>query len=110
MDAGIQVTLEASEVSAYKPSEYPSGVTLVSPGSWVSEAPKDAFIYGLKELPESTEPLAHRHIMFGHCFKGQDGWAEMLKRFDDGKGTLFDLEFLQDENGMIVSASVSYGI
>ena len=71
MEHGIQVTLEASEVSAYKPSEYPSGVTLVPPGSWVSEAPKDALIYGLKELPDSTEPLMHRHIMFGHCFKGQ---------------------------------------
>ena len=25
----------------------------------------------LKELPEDGTPLAHRHIMFGHAYKGQ---------------------------------------
>ena len=31
----------------------------------------DAIIFGLKELPDDGTPLPHRHIMFGHAFKGQ---------------------------------------
>ena len=56
-------------------------------------------MFGLKELPEDGSSLEHTHIYFGHCFKGQDGWAELLKRFIEGNGTLYDLEFLLDERG-----------
>ena len=38
--------------------------------SW-PDAPRDAIILGLKELPDDGTPLPHRHIMFGHAFKGQ---------------------------------------
>lgn len=37
-------------------------------GSWTS-APKDAFIVGLKELPESDDPVTHRHIFYAHAYK-----------------------------------------
>ena len=68
-------------------------------GGWKT-APADNFIVGLKELPENdTSPLRHRHIFFGHCFKGQFGWKELLKRFVDGGGALLDMEFLNDEKG-----------
>jgi saccharopine dehydrogenase (NAD+, L-lysine-forming) len=61
-------------------------------------------IIGLKELPVSKDPLPHTHIQFAHCYKQQGGWAEVLMRFHEGNGTLYDLEFLQEENGRRVAA------
>jgi saccharopine dehydrogenase (NAD+, L-lysine-forming) len=56
----------------------------------------------LKELPENDDsPLHHTHIFFAHCFKTQAGWKELLQRFDAGKGTILDLEFLNDANGKL---------
>ena len=37
-------------------------------GLWTS-APKEAFIVGLKELPESDDPVTHRHIFYAHAYK-----------------------------------------
>ncbi|KAJ3199648.1 Saccharopine dehydrogenase [Entophlyctis luteolus] len=80
------------------------GVTLVPHGSWKT-APSDAYILGLKELPENDDsPLPHSHIMFAHCYKNQAGWKDVLSRFDSGKGTLLDLEFLVDDRGRRVAA------
>ncbi len=74
-------------------------------GSWKTSAPADAYIYGLKELPENdASPLSHAHIMFAHCYKQQAGWKDVLTRFKSGNGTLLDLEFLVDERGRRVAA------
>jgi saccharopine dehydrogenase (NAD+, L-lysine-forming) len=61
-------------------------------------------IIGLKELPESIDPLPHTHIQFAHCFKKQAGWSSILSRFHRGGGTLYDLEFLTDASGRRVAA------
>ncbi|MEN8935661.1 MAG: saccharopine dehydrogenase, partial [Planktotalea arctica] len=71
--------------------------------SW-PEAPSDAIIFGLKELPEDGTPLHHRHIMFGHAFKGQPTGRILLDRFKAGGGKLYDLEYLVDETGRRVAA------
>ena len=76
---------------------------MVEPGTWPS-APPDTVISGLKELPEDGTPLTHSHLFFGHCFKSQGGWREMLARFTAGGGTLLDLEFLTDDRGRRVAA------
>lgn len=68
---------------------------MVPNNEW-SSAPLDVPIIGLKELPESTDPLPHTHIQFAHCYKRQAGWNDVLRRFAQGKGTLYDLEFLED--------------
>lgn len=51
--AGFKLTVELSEQHIFKDEEYASisGVKMASTGSWPS-APKEAFIVGLKELPE----------------------------------------------------------
>jgi saccharopine dehydrogenase (NAD+, L-lysine-forming) len=72
-------------------------------GSW-PDAPDDAIIFGLKELPEDGTPLRHRHIMFGHAYKGQPSGRILLDRFQAGGGTLFDLEYLVDEQGRRIAA------
>ncbi len=71
--------------------------------SW-PDAPEDAIIFGLKELPEEDTPLRHRHILFGHAYKGQPAGQRLLKRFKAGGGTLYDLEYLTDPDGRRVAA------
>ena len=42
--------------------------------------------------------------MFGHAFKGQPDGQVLLRRFRDGGGALYDLEYLVDETGRRVAA------
>ncbi|GAA6201446.1 saccharopine dehydrogenase [Aquicoccus sp. SU-CL01552] len=101
---GIEVTVEESSVRAIPIDGYrAAGCTIAAENSW-PEAPRDAIIFGLKELPEDGTPLSHRHIMFGHAFKGQHSGKELLRRFKAGGGTLYDLEYLVDEAGRRVAA------
>ncbi|KAK6459331.1 Saccharopine dehydrogenase (lysine--2-oxoglutarate reductase) [Scheffersomyces xylosifermentans] len=105
LDAGFQVFVEESSQSTFHIDEYKKvGATIVPEGSW-KEAPKDRLIIGLKELPENeTFPLVHEHIQFAHCYKDQAGWKDVLGRFPAGKGTLYDLEFLENDQGRRVAA------
>lgn len=105
LDAGFKVYVEESSQSTFSSDEYEKvGATIVPEGSW-KEAPKDRIIFGLKELPETdTFPLVHEHIQFAHCYKDQAGWKDVLKRFPEGKGTLYDLEFLENDQGRRVAA------
>ncbi len=101
---GIQVTVEESSVRAIPIDGYrDAGCTIAVENSW-PQAPLDAVIFGLKELPEDGTPLPHRHIMFGHAFKGQHSGKALLARFKAGGGTLYDLEYLVDEAGRRVAA------
>lgn len=54
---------------------------------------QDHVIVGLKELPEDGSDLTHQHLYFGHAYKYQGGWKELLGRFDKGGGGLLDLEY-----------------
>ncbi|MDX1781687.1 MAG: saccharopine dehydrogenase, partial [Thalassovita sp.] len=102
--AGIRVTVEESSVRAIPLSGYrDAGAQIAAENSW-PDAPRDAIIFGLKELPEDGTPLPHRHIMFGHAFKGQHSGKALLQRFKAGGGRLYDLEYLVDENGRRVAA------
>jgi saccharopine dehydrogenase (NAD+, L-lysine-forming) len=103
-DAGITMFVERSDARAFPDHDYASaGGSLVDAGSWKS-APAHAFILGLKELPESSEPLHHQHIYFAHAFKQQAGWQDLLSRFQSGGGTLYDLEYLVNADGRRVAA------
>ena len=102
--AGLRVTVEESSVRAIGIEGYrAAGCEIAAENLW-PRAPLDAIIFGLKELPEDGTPLAHRHIMFGHAFKGQPAGQALLKRFKAGGGALYDLEYLVDETGRRVAA------
>jgi saccharopine dehydrogenase (NAD+, L-lysine-forming) len=104
LDVGHKVTVEESSQRCIPSVEYEKmGCNLAPEGSWPT-APEDAIILGLKDLPESDEVLNHRHIMFAHCYKNQRGWQSVLRRFADGKGLLWDLEFLVDDLGRRIAA------
>ncbi len=101
---GFDVTVEDSatrviDIAAYKAA----GAQIASEGAWV-DAPDDAIIFGLKELPDDGTPLRHRHIMFGHAYKGQPAGQRLLSRFKTGGGALYDLEYLESADGRRVAA------
>ncbi|WP_265501749.1 saccharopine dehydrogenase [Paracoccus beibuensis] len=101
---GMTVTVEDSPRRVIPIQDYArAGAQIAPEGSW-PEAPEDAMVFGLKELPEDGTPLRHRHIMFGHAFKGQPAGRALLKRFREGGGTLYDLEYLTDEDGRRLAA------
>ena len=104
IDAGFKLTVEESRTRILPLDGYIAAGAEVAPeGSW-PDAPADAIIFGLKELPEDGTPLRHRHIMFGHAYKGQPSGKILLQRFAAGGGTLYDLEYLLDEAGRRVAA------
>ena len=80
-----------------------AGAELVPAGSWTSADP-GVVIVGIKELPDDPAALPHRHVFFGHAYKGQQGADELLARFAAGGGELLDLEYLVDERGRRVVA------
>lgn len=102
--AGLQVTVERSSVRAIPIDGYAAAGCEIAEENFWPKAPSDAIIFGLKELPEDGTPLTHRHIMFGHAYKGQPAGQVLLKRFKAGGGTLYDLEYLVDETGRRVAA------
>ncbi|MEO0486301.1 MAG: saccharopine dehydrogenase [Pseudomonadota bacterium] len=102
--AGLRVTVEDSTTRAIPTARYAdAGAEIAAEGSWPT-APTDAIIFGLKELPEDGTPLPHRHIMFGHAYKGQPAGQRLLARFKAGGGTLYDIEYLTDAAGRRVAA------
>ncbi len=102
--AGFRVTVEESQQRILPIADYASaGCEIVPEFSWV-DAPDDAIVFGLKELPDDGTPLRHRHIMFGHAYKGQPAGQVLLGRFRGGGGTLLDLEYLTDADGRRVAA------
>lgn len=104
MGAGYDITVERSLTRVVPDHAYAkTGCTMVDTHSWPT-APRDAIILGLKELPDDTGPLVHKHIMFGHAYKGQPDGQHLLRRFKTGGGVLLDLENLTDEHGKRVAA------
>jgi saccharopine dehydrogenase (NAD+, L-lysine-forming) len=102
--AGLRVSVEESSVRAIAIDGYrAAGAEIVPENAWPS-APADAIIFGLKELPEDGTPLPHRHIMFGHAFKGQPRGRCCCSGSRPGGGTLYDLEYLVDPAGRRVAA------
>lgn len=101
---GIRISIEPSLTRAIAIDGYAdAGCDIVPENGW-PDAPDDAIIFGLKELPADGTPLRHRHIMFGHAYKGQPEGQILLQRFQVGGGTLYDLEYLLDENNRRVAA------
>tara|TARA_B100000927_G_scaffold8403_1_gene6856 strand:- start:257 stop:943 length:687 start_codon:yes stop_codon:yes gene_type:complete len=101
---GFKVSIEESKSRIIPISKYRDvGCEIVKENSWPN-APLETIIFGLKELPEYPFPLKHRHIMFGHAFKGQPTAKNLLNRFKVGGGALYDIEYLVSHNGKRVAA------
>ncbi|WP_030314931.1 saccharopine dehydrogenase [Streptomyces sp. NRRL B-3229] len=105
VEAGATLTVEASPQRIFPIEQYEAAGCAVAPaGSWVAEAPREAVVVGLKELPDEPGALTHRHVYFGHAYKQQPGAPELLRRFAAGGGALLDLEYLVDDQGRRLAA------
>ena len=101
---GFRVSVESMPSRVFSDRAYTdAGCELVEAGSW-PQAPKQAWILGLKELPDEPLALGHHHIYFAHAFKGQESAMRTLTRFKNGKGMLLDLEYVTESNGRRVAA------
>ena len=104
IEHGFHVVVERSTQRAIPDDAYATtGCEMVDAGNW-NRAPIKAFILGIKDLPSNDEPLRHRHIYFGHAYKLQKGWQQLLRRFLRGNGVLLDIEYLVDDEGRRVAA------
>ena len=104
LSAGHAVTVEDDPNRAIPVVEYRAAGAMIAPmGGW-RYAPGDAVILGLKELPDDAAPLRHRHIMFGHAYKGQADGPALLARFRAGGGRLQDIEYLAQSDGRRLAA------
>ncbi|MEU6118153.1 saccharopine dehydrogenase [Streptomyces sp. NPDC047117] len=104
VEQGVEITVEESAQRAFPLADYAAAGCRTAPaGSW-EEAPEDSYVLGLKELPGRPDRLRHRHIFFGHAYKGQSGAQELLGRFTAGGGALLDLEYLTDDDGRRLAA------
>ena len=102
---GVKVFVESSSQRIFKDFEYQNaGAIIVPPNSWKTEAEQNDFVLGLKELENEATPIPQKHIYFSHSYKNQQGAKEILERFRSGKGEIFDLEFLTDQNNKRVAA------
>ncbi len=104
IERGFHVTVEDSPTRILGIESYRDAGCEIVPAFCWPEAPREAIILGLKELPDDNTPLVHRHIMFGHAYKGQPAGQRLLRRFIAGGGTLHDLEYLVDDQGRRVAA------
>jgi saccharopine dehydrogenase (NAD+, L-lysine-forming) len=104
LDARFEVTVEESSQRIFDIEEYAAaGAAVVGEGTW-PDAPEDAYVLGIKELPDEPAALHHRHIYFAHAFKGQEDAGRTLERFRRGGGRLLDVEYLTDPDGRRVVA------
>lgn len=101
---GAKISVEDDSDRIFSIKSYEDvGCNIKKSGEWKS-APKDAFILGLKEITEEGFNFEHKHIYFAHIYKGQKGSEDILKRYQQGGGQLFDLEYLTDEVGKRIAA------
>ncbi|MGW0337428.1 saccharopine dehydrogenase [Streptomyces sp. NPDC003011] len=104
VERGVTLTVEESPQRIFPVEAYEAAGCRIAPaGSWTS-APDGVVVLGLKELPDGPPGLRHRHIFFGHAYKGQPGAAGLLGRFAAGGGALLDLEHLVDDDGRRLAA------
>lgn len=82
IERGVLLTVEESAQRLFPVHEYAAaGCEIVPQGSWVNHCPAEAYVLGLKELPDEPALLGHRHIFFGHAYKGQAGARPLRHRF-----------------------------
>lgn len=104
IEAGALIHVEDDPNRIFPTSEYQQVGCHIEPAhSWES-APLDFTILGLKEILDPDVSFKHHHIYFAHVFKEQEGHEDILKRYKEDQGTLFDLEYLTDSNKRRVAA------
>lgn len=100
---GYDVVVERSGKRIIDDADYAAvGCQMVEDGAW-TDAPAQAIILGLKELPDKPACLKNSHIYFAHAYKEQIGWQDLLTRFEAGSGSLLDIEYMVQDDKRVVA-------
>lgn len=103
-NTGCEIYVESSPHRIFKDFEYHNaGARVVEPGFWQS-SDMDTIVIGLKELADDNSQIRQTHIYFAHAFRNQVGAARVLRRFQEGRGALLDLEYLTDSDGQRIAS------
>ncbi len=105
INAGHTIYIEDWKESIIPTHEYTKvGCLATTANSWHKEAPNDAIIIGLKELPNDIPSFRHTHIYFAHVYKEQQESTTILNKFRLGGGKIVDLEYMIDSSNRRVCA------
>jgi len=106
---GIKVFVEKSTQRIFEDAAYKQeGCEIVNSLSWHEEADKEkTLVLGLKAIDPMPSIIEHKHMYFAHAYKNQPQAKQLLTAFKAGKGVLYDIEYLLNENNVRV-ASFSY--
>ncbi|MDF3054498.1 MAG: alanine dehydrogenase/PNT domain protein [Gammaproteobacteria bacterium] len=109
IENGYKVSVEKSDTRVFHDYEYEeAGCRMVESGSW-PDAPLDAYILGIKELPEDNFPIRHKHIYFPYAYEDYEKSKQVLNRFCAGGGIPLDLEQLTGfRNAQLVTTSAGF--
>lgn len=104
----FKVFIEKSENRCYTTEEYiKNGALVIDSTSLKFLNKNNTLIIGLKELDNCDEELfSFKHLYFAHCYKEQVGSKEILEKFKNNNGKIYDLEYLTDEH---LKRLVSFG-
>lgn len=105
--AGYEVYVENSPLRIYPDAEYAKHGCKIEPNGTWQNAPDNAMILGLKEIPVADFPLQHKHFYAGHCFDGETEASALLRRFDAGGGILYSFETLLNASGRQLGAEAA---
>ncbi len=95
----FKVYVEESPNRCYKLDKYISHGAIEILRKDVLKLNKDTtLIAGLKELCDSDNLYSFKNLYFAHCYKNQNGSENILNNFKNNNGTLYDLEYLVDDN------------
>lgn len=101
----FRVFIENSSDRCFLTNEYiKNGAILISHDDIYDLDEKKTLIVGLKDLDINDENVfKFSHIYFSHTYKNQLGSEEILKKFKNKNGKIYDLEYITDsQNNRIV--------
>jgi saccharopine dehydrogenase (NAD+, L-lysine-forming) len=93
------VYVEKSEDRCFKDELYKNyGCILIDDYTKHNFNKEKTLIIGLKELDyNNNESLSYKHLFFSHTYKNQVNSLEILSKFKQEKGIIYDLEYLLDD-------------
>jgi saccharopine dehydrogenase (NAD+, L-lysine-forming) len=93
------VYVEKSVDRCFKDEFYKNyGCTIIDDYTKYNFIKEETLIIGLKELDYNNKKiLSYKHLYFSHTYKNQINNREILSRFKQEKGIIYDLEYLVDD-------------
>jgi len=99
LNNNFKIYVESSIDRCFKDEFYKScGCILINDYTKYNFNKEETLIIGLKELDYNNNNLfSYKHLYFSHTYKNQINNSEILSKFKQEKGVIYDLEYLVDD-------------